>query len=252
MDEKTRANWSEHFEREGYLVVPNALDADTLERLRVEYEVAARHEAEALDRAAESASPLSRRGERYYIAGRSRRRPALHELVTSELMRQLCAALIGPNAYGFNELFVSKLPHPQSGFVWHQDYAYLAALERDFPPNLTVWMALDATTEVNGAIRVIPWSRGGARELIPHALERDWTRETVADFGGVEDSVLLEVDAGSIICMSGLLPHASGPNLSDEVRRAYLVQYSPQVVEVEGEALQLATPVLVNGEAPAA
>ena len=68
--------------------------------------------------------------------------------------------------------------------------------------------------------------------------------------------------AGSIVVFSSLTPHRTGPNLTDAVRKAYIVQFAPdgaQVVRADAsgqrtvEACNAADrqfPVLVGGEPP--
>ena len=41
------------------------------------------------------------------------------------------------------------------------------------------------------------------------------------------DAVAVPVRAGSIVVFSSLTPHSTGPNRTDEVRKAYIVQYAP-------------------------
>ncbi len=36
-----------------------------------------------------------------------------------------------------------------------------------------------------------------------------------------------EVEAGGIVVFSSLTPHLTGPNLTDAVRKAYILQYAP-------------------------
>ena len=38
--------------------------------------------------------------------------------------------------------------------------------------------------------------------------------------------------AGSIVVFSSLTPHSTGPNLTDDARKAYIVQYAPDGAEV--------------------
>ncbi|MGH9205246.1 MAG: phytanoyl-CoA dioxygenase family protein, partial [Acidimicrobiales bacterium] len=40
------------------------------------------------------------------------------------------------------------------------------------------------------------------------------------------------VSAGSIVVFSSLTPHCTGPNRTDGVRKAYIVQYAPDGAEV--------------------
>jgi ectoine hydroxylase-related dioxygenase (phytanoyl-CoA dioxygenase family) len=41
------------------------------------------------------------------------------------------------------------------------------------------------------------------------------------------DAVPVPARAGSVVVFSSLTPHCTGPNRTDEVRRAYIVQYAP-------------------------
>ena len=42
-----------------------------------------------------------------------------------------------------------------------------------------------------------------------------------------EDAVPVPANRGDIVVFSSLTPHCTGPNLTDEVRKAYIVQYAP-------------------------
>jgi hypothetical protein len=51
-----------------------------------------------------------------------------------------------------------------------------------------------------------------------------------------------------LIVLAGLLPHRSGLNTADRIRRAYLCQFSPlPVLDDRGQAIQMAEPVLRDG-----
>jgi ectoine hydroxylase-related dioxygenase (phytanoyl-CoA dioxygenase family) len=111
-----------------------------------------------------------------------------------------------------------------------------------------VWTALDDMTEQNGTLRVLPFSKGGARTIVKHHPAPTGS-DIVADFGP-DRGDLLEMPAGSVVVMSGLLAHASGPNVTGATRRAHLIQYSKQPVLIDGsKPAQMAVPVLVGGVA---
>ena len=42
------------------------------------------------------------------------------------------------------------------------------------------------------------------------------------------DSVVLPLKAGSIAVFSSLTPHSTGPNLNNNIRKAYILQYAPE------------------------
>ena len=45
--------------------------------------------------------------------------------------------------------------------------------------------------------------------------------------GSPPDAVCVPARAGSIVTFSSLTPHATGPNRTDGVRKAWIVQYAP-------------------------
>ncbi len=233
------------FEREGYLVLERVLPPELIEDLRAEANHALQwHEAEIA--AQKTVDRLNYVGEHYFIPGRSRERPVLADYLRCDLMLELCRAFGGPDAYVFIELFVLKLPDNRVPFGWHQDHGYVDAYGYGhYPPNLSVWTALDDMTEANGALEVISSTTRRFDAVPPH--EQDQHGNFVADFGDATGTIL-EVPAGSLILMSGLLPHRSGVNATDAIRRAYLCQFSPQpVVDDQGQAIQMAVPVLRGG-----
>jgi hypothetical protein len=42
------------------------------------------------------------------------------------------------------------------------------------------------------------------------------------------DAMAVEAPAGSIVVFSSLTPHKTGPNLTNDVRKAYIVQFAPE------------------------
>ena len=83
-------------------------------------------------------------------------------------------------------------------------------------------------TEANGTVYLLRYSRGGTREVVPHVHDEE-TNDLIGYFGDDAGDPVL-VPAGSIACFSSTLFHRSGPNTTDEVRRAYVVQYSAEPI----------------------
>jgi ectoine hydroxylase-related dioxygenase (phytanoyl-CoA dioxygenase family) len=237
----------EAFAREGYVVLECVLPPDVLAALRTEADHAlAWHEAEIA--AQRTVDRLNYIGEHYFIPGRSRERPALADYLRSDLMVECARALVGPEAYLFIELFILKLPHNRVPFGWHQDHGYVDAYGYGgYTPSLSVWTALDDMTAENGALEVLPFTQRRFGAVPPH--RQDEHGNFVADFGS-PSGTMLPMPAGSVIVQSGLLPHRSGLNASDTIRRAYLCQFSPRpVVDDRGRPIQMAVPLLRNGVA---
>ncbi len=234
------------FDEDGFFVLEGAVEGDRLDTLRREADLAIASEEDRIRDQAKGVEHITHLG-RYFVIHRSRTRLDLRAFLWSPLMTDVCARLVGPDAYLFTELFVCKCGGPATTFGWHQDHGYVDYFGFGHnPPNVSVWAALDDMSEANGALRVLPFSRGGARATAKHR-KAPVGSDIIADFGGGSGE-LLEMRAGSIVVLSGLLPHHSGPNTTDRTRRAYLVQYSKQPVLVDGaKPAQMAVPVLAGG-----
>lgn len=245
VSEENRRNFVEH----GYFVHHRTLPPDVLEALRAEADLAVAWQDEELRKNAADAQDVTHAGRRYFLPFRSREREALRAFAASELMAEICEATVGGDAWLFCEMFVVKSPSVGLPFGWHQDSGYLDYFKHgDFPAYVTIWMALDDMTEDNGTLYVMPFSEGGSRVLVEHHLE-EGTNDKIADFGPHPGHPVV-VPAGSIVVLSSLVPHRSGPNRSGRPRAAYLCQYSPApILHADGRApVLLAEPFLRDGQ----
>ena len=80
------------------------------------------------------------------------------------------------------------------------------------------------TTKANGCPWFIPaLHRRGPLEHDFDEQNGGWTIPGLRD----DDAVCVPVKAGSVACFWSLTPHMTGPNETDDVRKAYIVQFSP-------------------------
>ncbi len=214
----------DQYRAEGYFVLESALSAEELELLRggAQYSIDrldATMDAEGVDRLG-----INARGKRYFSAMVYQERPELRSFVLGPTMAAICRGVLGPQAYLFWEQYVIKAADPDTAFAWHQDSGYV---HEDHEPYLTCWIALDDVTEENGSVYLLPYSRSGIRSYVKHI--RAETGDEVCYFGS-DPGMPVIVPAGSIVCFSSTVIHRSGPNLTDRLRRVYLVQYSQEVI----------------------
>jgi phytanoyl-CoA hydroxylase len=152
------------------------------------------------------------------------RDPRLHELVVGLGVAQ-------PRVY--QSMYIFKQPRIGGEVRWHQDATYF---DTDPVTVTTLWFALERADRANGCLWV---QRGGHRTPLRERfvvdagtsrLERlddtPWPQEDAAE--------PVEVEAGTLIVMHGLLPHYSAPNRSASSRHAYTLhvvdaraRYSP-------------------------
>ncbi len=207
------------FDRDGYLVLPDVFRADELAPL-----------IEALDRneAATDEFLRSRNGGRFAIAEVGaitftvhlvEREPIAASFVRHRILADLCHDLIGPDVRLYWDQAVYKKPEKPRRFPWHQDNGYTFIEPQQY---LTCWVALTDATVDNGCPQVIP------------GLHRSGTyRHHYVDPLGWEiveshpDAVAAPVGRGGVVVFSSLTPHLTGPNTTDDVRKAYIVQYAP-------------------------
>ena len=233
----------QQFRDEGWFVLPGVVPAAHLEMMR---EVCAdfikAYDAE-MDAAGLTQQGINIKGSRYFIANRHKG-TRLGEFIYSDVMEQVCRTTLGDNAYLFYEQYVVKGPEKGTKFSWHQDSAYVGTPHR---PYLTCWITLDDVSEANGTVYLLPYSRHGTREVVPHRQNPE-TNDLEGYFGDDPGDPVI-VPAGSIACFSSTVLHRSGFNTSPHWRRVYLAQYSAEpLLRPDGQLSALAEPFIVGGK----
>jgi len=126
-------------------------------------------------------------------------------------------------------LFTDKLnlkrPGEGSGFRWHQDSPYWAHFHSDVERLPNVMLSLDAATEANGCLRVIPGSHRGG--MLPGCEGEGRLGPLFTHPAHFDASLQLPIalSAGSLLFFSPSVVHGSGPNDSSERRRALIFTY---------------------------
>ena len=215
------------FDERGYFIIEDAFTPDQMARLDEEIAPGESRVRDFLQQMPEG---------RLSVAGVDTQTVAPHLVVHSEYLHDFCAHpllvglcrdLIGPDVRLYWEQAVYKQPHSAEPVLWHQDNGYTYVEPQAY---LTCWIAINDATPENGCVRVYP----GVHR---HGTLRH--RNTPIGFecyGDESQAVLAPVRAGSIVVFSSLTPHHTGRNTTDEVRKAYIVQYAPTGAEaLEGD-----------------
>jgi hypothetical protein len=218
------------FRDDGYAVFENAVSPDLLAMLREECAYFVRREDEKMDRMGVDQLGITHRNKRYHAAFPMRDRPILGAYLFSDVMKSICEALLGPDAYLFFDGFVVKGAEAGMKLAWHQDSGYVNAVDgdRNHKPYITVWCPLDDVTEENGTISILPASQSGIRTAVPHEFDppsNDWV-----GYSGSDKGLPFVARAGTIAVFGSLTLHSSGANTTPKLRRAYISQYSPEPV----------------------
>ncbi|WP_293905460.1 phytanoyl-CoA dioxygenase family protein [Phenylobacterium sp.] len=155
-----------------------------------------------------------------HIAGQS---PVLGAFAQHPVVRGICHDLMrGPVRLYWDQSVYKKTEKPQE-FPWHQDNGYTFVEPQQY---LTLWIPLVDVDEQNGC----PWIAPGLHKL--GTLEH-WQGEAGrVCLEDAPDAVAAPARAGDIVVFSSLAPHRTGPNLTDAVRKAYILQYAPDGAHV--------------------
>ena len=143
----------------------------------------------------------------------------------------LCEDLIGGEVRLYWDQLVYKRPGTEDEFPWHQDNGYSYVEPQQY---LTCWIALTDATIENGC----PWIAPGLHQH--GTLMHKWTDIGFNCMATPDDAMPMPLRAGSVAVFSSLTPHRTGPNLTQDVRKAYILQYAPEgarVIPRQGDAV---------------
>jgi ectoine hydroxylase-related dioxygenase (phytanoyl-CoA dioxygenase family) len=234
----------QQFKDEGYMILESIVPPEHLKLMQDNCQgmidaIDADMTAKGVDRIG-----INARGKRYFAAYAYKKSPELGQFVFSDLMADICRATIGDNAYLFWDQYVVKGADKDSSFSWHQDSGYV---HLNCPMYLTCWVTLDDVTLENGTVFLLPYSEAGIRSVVKHLVDPR-TNDLVGYFGK-NPGIPVVLPAGSIALFSSYVFHRSGPNLTDKLRRVYLPQYSPEIINNEDGTLKgQSVPFLKDGE----
>lgn len=215
-------------ERDGFAVVPDVLDAQTVAAL-----------IDAVGKA-EGGAGSQRRGSVYALRNLLEDVPAVAALADAPAVRALVAPTLGAGCFPVRGILFDKTPEANWNVVWHQDLSIAVRERRDVegfgpwsekagvvhvqPPArvlermLTVRLHLDDCDEMNGPLLVLPGSHQDGR-LTASEIQRQ--RASIS-------SVACPVPSGGALLMRPLLLHASSASQSPRHRRVIHLEYAAE------------------------
>ena len=238
----TDADLIDQFNRDGYIAIENAFDADEVTRMRSEADV-------VLELMVNSSAANRRRSRRLdileYAPGRQMvvKVQPINDL--SLYLAEVSAdeRLLAPLRSAMDDepvLMEEKLNYKQplrdrvegfemsgrlsDGWGMHSDWAHYKA--QDYPPSIiSSAISLDDCTEESGPIRVWP---GSHEEHIPHRRMEGGGLSVEPGSGDPDGGIDLLVPAGTVMLFSSMLIHNSRPNRSGKPRRLMIYSHYPQ------------------------
>ena len=212
------------FDEDGFVVVPDVFTSDEIAAVR---DVTDAFELEAdafLKQQQDGRIMIAESGAITFTAHLVARSAELAAFSRHPKLVDICVDLVGPDVNLYWDQAVYKKPEKPRRFPWHQDNGYAYVEPQQY---LTCWIPLTDATLDNGCPQV---ARG---------LHRGGTlQHTYVDPLGYEcfseppaEVMIAEAPVGSVVVFSSLTPHLTGPNTTDAVRKAYILQYAPAGAE---------------------
>ena len=245
------------FETQGYLVVPDVLPAQIMDRVRAEYatllddlyagwyaEGAVSVAPETLDFWGKLLTAYNA-GCDYFqpmdisLPGDQIKRdtpfhfgPAVFDMLTARPLLDIVEQLIGPELTS-NPIQHVRIKPPAVALAedeirahitatdWHQDRGVTHA-EADQTDMITVWIAVTDATPENGCLQV--QAQQADQDMLPHCART----QTGIAHGFIDETagLPLPVKAGGVVLFHPLTPHASLPNTTDGFRWSFDIRYN--------------------------
>ncbi|MBL4702867.1 MAG: phytanoyl-CoA dioxygenase family protein, partial [Phycisphaeraceae bacterium] len=161
--------------------------------------------------------------------------PELFQWLFADEVLDLVEPIIGPDIALFSSHFICKPTGNGKRVPWHEDSAYWKTM-LDPMEVVTIWLAIDPSTPLNGCMNVIPRTHTGPKkgfsdyEPVDPAKNVFTTEITPAQRkDGI--AVPCELQPNEASLHDGRLMHGSPPNASDIRRCGYTMRFMPTTVK---------------------
>jgi len=151
--------------------------------------------------------------------------PALFQWLFADEVLDLVEPILGEDIALFSSHFLCKPKGNGKRVPWHEDSSYWKGM-LDPMDVVTVWLAIDPSTEENGCMKVIPRTFSGNSETVPVDLATNvFATEIKRHLFDASKGVPCVLEPNHASLHDGRLIHGSEPNLSAKRRCGYTMRY---------------------------
>ena len=215
---------AKQYNRDGFIIMDNIFSNEAIDSLLSELDPLEEKSTAYLRKHMNGRASIARADEITFTAHVVTRSPQAKTFTQSPFFLDLTHDLLGPDVRLYWDQIVYKKPGNPENFPWHQDNGYTFIQPQQY---LTCWVALSDANEENGC----PWVIPGAHRV--GTYEHHWT-DLGWDCTDEEPTyrVAAPVRKGGVVIFSSLTPHMTGPNLTSQLRKTYIVQFAPDGANV--------------------
>ncbi len=165
--------------------------------------------------------------------------PGLLEWAFDENILALVEPIVGPDIALFSTHFICKPKGNGKRVPWHEDSAYWKGMLEPMEV-VTVWLAIDSSTRVNGCMKVIPRSHEGPNkgfsdydpvDIATSVFNTEITKEQRDE----ERQVYVELQPNECSLHDSRIMHGSEPNLSQIRRCGWTLRFASTSVKFNEE-----------------
>jgi ectoine hydroxylase-related dioxygenase (phytanoyl-CoA dioxygenase family) len=225
----------EQYERDGYVVFREVLDADLIREASDHVEWLMRrhpdHRPELLH---------------HYLMTND---PFWVRLISDDRLLDIAELFVGPHIALFASHYLCKMPGEGLPVLWHQDGSYWPLEPMEV---VTLWLAVDDSLPENGCMRVIPGTQGMDLQKLERRTDVANVLSSQIDPALVEESkaVDLVLKAGDVSVHHPNIIHGSNANSSAKRRCGLTIRYIPTTTRIRTkENERWASAFLLRGEA---
>jgi len=167
-------------------------------------------------------------------------------LISDPRLLDIAGLFVGADIALFASHYISKEPFSGKPVLWHQDGAYWPLEPMQV---VTLWLAVDHSTSVNGCLRVIP---GSHRLELQDIRARDDIDNVLGSESAIEvdesRAVDLELAPGDVEVHHANIVHGSLANESPRRRCGLTIRYIPTSTRIICEQQPFASAFRLRGE----
>jgi phytanoyl-CoA hydroxylase len=218
------------YDQQGYFLLEGVFSAGELAAVAEAIDPMEREGEEILRRRHGGKTFIARADAITFTIHLVKRSAVLKEFSQHPVFRDIAHDTLGPGARLYWDQAVYKKPGNPEEFPWHQDNGYTFTEPQQY---LTCWVPLNDATLENGC----PWVAPGLHRM--GTLLHELTPLGLECLKQPAEVVAVPAKAGDVVVFSSLTPHRTGPNLTAETRKSYILQYAPDgavVHETDGRS----------------
>jgi ectoine hydroxylase-related dioxygenase (phytanoyl-CoA dioxygenase family) len=194
----------QEFKKNGYVYLKNVFSKDEITQLEADLKEAA---------ATKSGDDVLDKGNLKFHALLMHRSEKIRKFISQAKIVDLLSPIAGPDIWVRWDQAVEKQPGAGT-FPWHQDNQYSSLKDQHFQ----FWISMTSMTADNGGLWVVPGSHKGL-------LKFESDDSHVVYKGNTDNKAFISAEPGDVVIFSSFLLHSTTPNITQNSRWAYVVEY---------------------------